>query len=86
MMARIQRYDKDKKNKKNKKKKKKKRFIFDTVQKRETNWNFTGCQSPRCINTIYQFIRPFLDKKKMSIYEEYGAFNNQCGKGTKQFY
>ena len=26
-----------------------------------------------CINTIYQFIKPFLDKK-MSIFEEYGAF------------
>ena len=25
------------------------------------------------INTIYQFIKPFLDKK-MSIFEEYGAF------------
>ena len=27
-----------------------------------------------CINTIYQFIKPFLDNK-MSIFEEYGAFN-----------
>ena len=26
------------------------------------------------INTIYQFIKPFLDKKKKSIFEEYGAF------------
>ena len=26
-----------------------------------------------CINTIYQFIKPFLDKKK-SIFDEYGAF------------
>ena len=26
-----------------------------------------------CINTIYQFIKAFLDKK-MSIFEEYGAF------------
>ena len=26
------------------------------------------------INTIYQFIKPFLDKK-WSIFEEYGAFN-----------
>ena len=25
------------------------------------------------INTIYQFIKPFLDKK-MSTFEEYGAF------------
>ena len=27
------------------------------------------------INTIYQFINPFLDKKKMSIFEKYGTFN-----------
>ena len=26
-----------------------------------------------CINTIYQFIKPFLDNK-MSIFERYGAF------------
>ena len=26
-----------------------------------------------CINTIYQFSKPFLDNK-MSIFEEYGAF------------
>ena len=28
-----------------------------------------------CINIIYQFIKPFLDNK-MSIFEEYGAFND----------
>ena len=27
-----------------------------------------------CINTMYHFIKPFLDNK-MSIFEEYGAFN-----------
>ena len=27
------------------------------------------------IKTIYQFIKPFLDKKKIFIFEEYGAFN-----------
>ena len=27
-----------------------------------------------CINTIYQFIKPFLDNK-ISSFEEYGAFN-----------
>ena len=43
-------------------------IIFDPVQKRETNWNYTGCQMPHTgtfydhINTIYQFIKPFLDK------------------------
>ena len=30
-------------------------------------------------NTIFQFIKPFLDKKKMSIFEEYGAFKILCG-------
>ena len=40
-------------------------------------------QAARChilyfINTIYQFIKPFLDNK-MSIFEEYGAFKeNRC--------
>ena len=42
-------------------------FIFDPVQKRETNWNFTGCQMPHfmivLIIYIHQFIKPFLDKK-----------------------
>ena len=28
----------------------------------------------QCINTIYQFIKPFLENE-MSIFEEYGAFN-----------
>ena len=27
------------------------------------------------INTIYPFIKPYLDKKKMSTFQEYGAFN-----------
>ena len=26
-----------------------------------------------CINTIYQFVKPFLETK-MSVFEEYGAF------------
>ena len=29
------------------------------------------------INTIYQFIKPFLDNK-MTIFGEYGAFNVSC--------
>ena len=29
-----------------------------------------------CINTIYQFIKPFLDNK-ISIFKEYGAFNTE---------
>ena len=28
-----------------------------------------------CINTIYQFIQPFLDNK-ISIFEDYGTFNS----------
>ena len=30
-----------------------------------------------CINTIYQFIKLFLNNK-MSIYEKCGAFNKAC--------
>ena len=49
-------------------------FTFYPVQKQETNWNFTGSHATfyDCINTIYQFLKPFLDKK--CIFEEYGAF------------
>ena len=32
------------------------------------------------LNTIYQYIKPFLDKK-MSTFEEYGALNSQHGYG-----
>ena len=28
------------------------------------------------VNTIYQFIKPYLDNK-MSIFEEYGTFNDE---------
>ena len=44
-----------------------------SFKERETNWNFTG-RVPHFVYTIYQFIKPFLDNK-MSIFEEYGAFN-----------
>ena len=39
--------------------------FFYPLQKQKTNWNFTGCQMPRYgrINTMYHFIKPFLDKK-----------------------
>ena len=41
-------------------------LIFDPLQERETNWNFTGCPEDArfydCIITIYQFIKSFLDK------------------------
>ena len=49
-------------------------FIFDPVQKCETNWIFTGCQMPHFIIILipyYQFIKLF-----WLIFEEYGAFNN----------
>ena len=41
-----------------------------------------------CINNKYQFIKPFLDKKKkMSIFEEYGAFKEfyNCEHGCRHF-
>ena len=45
-------------------------------QERKTNRNFTGCQVPHFMIVLipYQFIKPFLDNK-MSVFEEYGAFN-----------
>ena len=43
-------------------------FIFDPVQKRESNSNFTGCQMPHFMIILIQLIKPFLDKK-------YGPFN-----------
>ena len=36
-------------------------------------YKLSGATFYDCINTIYQFIKPFLDNK-MSIFEEYGAF------------
>ena len=44
----------------------KKSFHFWNSSKQETNRNFTRCQDATfydCISTIYQFIKPFLDKK-----------------------
>ena len=40
-------------------------FIFDPVQNRETR--LLGATFYNCINTIYQFIKPFLDNE-MSIF------------------
>ena len=40
--------------------------IFDPVQDQETNWNFTGLSDATFydrINTLYQFIKLFLDIK-----------------------
>ena len=36
-------------------------------------YRLSGATFYDCINTIYHFIKPFLDNK-MSIFEEYGAF------------
>ena len=36
-------------------------------------YSLSGATFYDCINTIYQFIKSFLDNK-MSIFEEYGAF------------
>ena len=52
-------------------------FIFDPVQKQRDSLKFYRLSDATFydrINTIYQFIKPFLDKK-MSIFKEYGAFN-----------
>ena len=52
-------------------------FIFDPVQERQTNIKFYRLSAAKfydCINTMYQFIKLFLDNK-MPIFEEYGAFN-----------
>ena len=46
-------------------------FIFDPVQ--EPFYWLSGATFYDCINTIYQFIKPFLDNK-MSIFEGYGAY------------
>ena len=37
-------------------------------------YSLSGATFYDCINTIDQFIKPFLDNK-MSIFEDYGAFN-----------
>ena len=36
-------------------------------------YRLSGATFNDCVNTIYQFIKPFLDNK-MYIFEEYGAF------------
>ena len=67
--ALIQRYDK-------KNKTKKKHFIFDLVQKRETNWNLSGCKMPHFMIVLIPYVIFFLNLSwiKMSIFEKYGAF------------
>ena len=43
-------------------------FIFDPLQEREINWNFTGCQMP-CFMIVLIFLWSFLGQK-MFIFEE----------------
>ena len=60
----IQRYDK-------------KSFLFLSSSKPRDLLKFyklSGATYCDPINTIYQFIEPFLDKTKLSVFEEYGAF------------
>ena len=90
----IQRYDKKKhththtkkkkkththtQKKKKKKKKKKETIIFNPVQKRETNWNFTGCQVPHFIIVLIPYINLLnISWIKMPIFEVYGAFKGE---------
>ena len=53
-------------------------FIYDPVQKRETNWNFTGCHIPHfmivlilCINLLNL---SWIKRRKKSIFEANGAY------------
>ena len=40
-------------------------------------YRLSGAKFYDCINTIYPFIKPFLDNK-MSIFDEYGDFKENC--------
>ena len=51
-------------------------FIFDQFKKTLEFYIQTDATLYDCINTIYQFILPFLDNK-MSIFEKYGAFKEE---------
>ena len=43
-------------------------------------YRFSGVTFYDCINTTYQFIKPFFFYNKMTIIEEYGAFNKSYAK------
>ena len=49
---------------------------FHVKNERLKFYRLSGATFCDCINTIYQFIKPFLDIK-ISIFEEYGAFKKQ---------
>ena len=50
-------------------------FIFIQLKNERLTVKLVRCTFHDCINTIYQLTKPFLDNK-MSIFEEYGAFNH----------
>ena len=51
-------------------------FIFDQVQKHVTNWKFTGCKMPYFMIVLIPYINLLnLSWIKISIFEDYGAFN-----------
>ena len=52
-------------------------FLVQFKNERLTKiFRLSGAEFYDCINTIYQFIKPFLDNK-MSIFEEYAAFKEK---------
>ena len=53
-------------------------FIQFKNERRNEILQAVSCTFNDCINTIYQFIKPFLDNKMsffFFFFEEYGAFN-----------
>ena len=50
---------------------------YNFIQEREINWNFTGCYVPYFMIVLLPYINllNFFFYNKMSIFEEYGAFN-----------
>ena len=65
-----------------------KSFHFWSIQKRGTGWNCTGCQMPHfMILLILYFNWLNLSRvKKMSIFEEYGAFNHFNPQDQTRYY
>ena len=54
---------------------------YDKTSDKLKFYRLSGATFYDCINTIYRFIKPFLDNKvsKMSIFEVYGAFKTTFG-------
>ena len=55
-------------------------FIFDPVQKRETNWNFTGCQMPHfmIVLILYANLLNLSWNKKMSVLRSMEPLNHDA--------